>query len=515
MEEQQLDFGEDYRPRVDAEAAPQVTRPSGPARIRCKAVDRCVQEFRIFALDELIAADNPARALVEIIESLDLSLFEQDIQAFEGHSGQSPFSPALLIALWLQACCDGVGSARELSRRCEHHPVYRWLCGDNPVNHHTLSDFRVKRREALEHLFVEVLGVLNHKGLIKLHRVAHDGTKIRALASPQSFHREKSIEESLQAAREQVAAMGEPEQESPQDRERQRAEERARQLGEASKVLKQLQARKKKAEERDQVRVSVSEPEARMMKLPDRSFAPGYNAQITTDAECGMIVGAGVTQEAGDFAQLGPALKGVKERFGEMPQQTVVDGGYISRKNIMELSGLSDLIGPPNVLDNDAKERQRRLGIADAFATEMFLYDAASNTFQCPAGKQLKPESKRRGIGKVDHLYKARAADCEGCPHKGQCCPTVKQRRVTRVEEDEAVARFRKKMKGDDAKATYKTRSPLAEFPNCWLKQKFGLRRFHVRGLAKVGAELLWHVIAYNLQQWIRLEWRQEMKAAA
>jgi transposase len=511
MQEAQLDLGEEFR---GTETSQRVAKPSGPlppARIRCKPVDRYIHQFREFDLDQLIEPDHPARALVAFIDELDLSLFEQDIQAFEGQAGQSPFAPAVLIALWLQACCDGVGSARELSRRCEHHPVYRWIGGDTPINYHTLSDFRVKRREALDHLFVDVLGVLHYKRLVPLNRVMHDGTKIRAVAGPGSMHREKTLEESLQLAQEQVEAMGDPEQDPGDQRARRNAEEFARRLAEAQAALKQQQARKKTAAERAQVRVSTSEPEARTMKLPDHSFAPAYNAQITTDAEHGIIVGVQVTQQASDFEQLVPALEEVAERCGQMPGQTVVDGGYVSRKNIVELSGRTDLMGPGNVLDKDAKERQRRSGITDEFSAEVFVYDQATNTFRCPAGCQLKQVSKRAGTGKVDYLYEARSEDCQQCAHRAECCPKTKQRRVTRVEEDEAVKRFRKKMEGEEAKAIYKTRSQIAEFPNCWLKQKFGLRRFHVRGLVKVGAEMLWHVIAYNVQQWIRLLGRQEI----
>jgi transposase len=515
MQEAQLDLGEDFLVGEVSKSTPKPTCPDPPARIRCKVVDRYIHEWREFDLDQLIEEDHPARALVTFIDQLDLSGFEQDIQALQGQSGQSPFAPAVLIALWLQACCDGVGSARELSRRCIHHPVYRWICGDTPINYHTLSDFRVKRREALDQLFVDVLGVLHHKRLIRLNRVMHDGTKIRAVASPSSMHREKTIEESLKEAQEQVNAMGDPEQDRPNERVRRNAEERVRRLAEAREILKQQQARKKTAAERAEVRVSSTEPEARTMKLPDKSFAPAYNGQITTDAEHSIIVGVQVTQQGSDFEQLGPALEEVQERFGQMPCQTVVDGGYVSRGNIVELCGTTDLIGPANVLDKDAKERQRRSGIADEFIAEQFVYDAATNRFQCPVGCYLKQVSKRAGPGKIDHLYQARTADCEKCAHKAQCCPQTEQRRITRVEEEEAVRRFRKKMEGEDLKAIYKTRSQIAEFPNCWLKEKFGLRRFHVRGLAKVGAEMLWHVIAYNVQQWIRLVWRQAESEAA
>jgi hypothetical protein len=261
--------------------------------------------------------------------------------------------------------------------------------------------------------------------------------------------------------------------------------------------------------------VSTSEPEARVMKLPDRSFAPAYNGQVTTDAAHGFIVAHDLTPQGSDFEQLTPALEKVKEMFGQMPDQTVVDGGYISRANIVGLSGRTDLVGPAEVLDKDAKERLRRNGIADEFRTELFVWNPATNTLECPAGCTLKEVAKRRGKGKTAHQYQANAADCGKCEYKEQCCPKSAQRRVTRLKEDEAVERFRRKMKEPAMKAIYKTRSQVAEFPNCWVKQKFGLRRFHVRGLVKAGTEFLWHVIAYNVQQWIRLVWMKQASDVA
>ena len=127
----------------------------------------------------------------------------------------------------------------------------------------------------------------------------------------------------------------------------------------------------------------------------------------------------------------------------------------------------------------------------------------------------MKAIGQHAGMGKIEHHYQAQAADCRGCAHKSQCCPKTKARRLTRIEEAAEVVRLRRKMESETVKAIYKTRARVAEFPNCWIKEKFQLRRFHVRGLAKVQMELKWHVIAYNLQQWTRLVWRPAMIARA
>ena len=97
------------------------------------------------------------------------------------------WGPRVLLCLWLYAYGEAVNSAREIAQLCEYHPAYQWLTGMEVVNYHTLADFRVAHQESLDELFVQVLGVLSHQGLITLKRVMHDGTKIKAAAADKSF----------------------------------------------------------------------------------------------------------------------------------------------------------------------------------------------------------------------------------------------------------------------------------------------------------------------------------------
>ena len=83
------------------------------------------------------------------------------------------------------------------------------------------------------------------------------------------------------------------------------------------------------------------------------------------------------------------------------------------------------------------------------------------------------------------------------------------------MEESAALTAFKQKMATQDAQGIYKRRAGVAEFPNAWIKEKFGLRQFRLRGLVKVGIEALWASLTYNIQQWIRLRWRPQQQAAA
>jgi transposase len=489
---------------------PKVEAPLTAPR-RFKPIERSQSELRIFAVDDLIDADHPARAIWNILQDLDLSGFEADVRSVEGRAGQSSFAPALLASLWLYGYSRGVGSARELSRWCGYEPGCQWLCGDNPVNYHTLSDFRVQHPEGLRKLLIDLLGVLTFKGLIKLERVAHDGTKVRAVASGESFHREATLQEHLAEAKAQVEALeNETEENGSTERQkaaqRRAAEQRQQRLEEALEQIEQLRQSKTTAAQKTEVRVSETEAEARFMRMPDKSYAPAYSLQVSTDATAGMIVNADLTAQGSDFPQLLPALEQIQEDHGHMPDQVLADGGYMKREAMIALEGRTDLVGSYDEGQKNSEAQRVRQGIAEEFAVKLFVYDAAKNQFVCPEGKVLERCRSNSADGKIEHSYRAAKKDCEACAQQSKCCPKTKVRTVMRIEDEPAVMRFRQKMGTAKYKELYKERSRIAEFPFCWIKEKFGLRRFHVRGLAKAKMELWWVTLAYNIKQWIRIE---------
>src|SRR5271166_5075113 len=178
-----------------------VTRP------RLVSVDRRQMVMRAIEVERLIAEDHPARSIWELVGRLDLSRYYAAIAAVEGRAGRDHTDPQVLISLWLYAYSRGISSAREVARRCEYEPAFQWLCGLEPINYHTLSDFRSEQKAALDDLFVQVLGMLSAEGLITMERVTLDGTKIKANAGGNTFRRKQRIEAHLAVAREQVRIM--------------------------------------------------------------------------------------------------------------------------------------------------------------------------------------------------------------------------------------------------------------------------------------------------------------------
>src|ERR1700756_1631339 len=205
-------------------------------------VNRQQMSWRPVDVERLISEDHLARAIWTLVGRLDLSSFYRAIESSVEEGGRPAFDPQLLISLWVYAYSQGIGSAREVARRCEYDPAFQWLTGLMEVNYHTLADFRVDRHQELDELFTQVLASLSKEGLITLKQVMQDGTKIRALASSQSFQQEESIREHLERARQRVKEMGDRRDQdvSPKTRTaRQRAREEQQQRLE--KALEEVQ----------------------------------------------------------------------------------------------------------------------------------------------------------------------------------------------------------------------------------------------------------------------------------
>jgi transposase len=497
---------------------------SEPPAVRCKPVERNQLLLRAVDVEKLVEEHHEVRAIWELVGQLDLRPFYAEIRALEGEAGRPVWDPKVLISLWIYAYKDGVSSAREIARLCEYHPAYQWLTGMEVVNYHTLADFRIEHQAALDRLFIEVLGVLSHQGLITLERVMHDGTKIKAAASDRSFHRQATLEDHLKQAEEQLMAMGDPHSEKLSQRTAQ-AQERAlrakqKRLKEALKELEQLEqnrSKEKTKEKKKQPRASSTDPQARVMLGAKGAYAPSYNVQISTDAEAKIIVGVDVSQSSSDAGELEPAVQRIEANLGQKPEQMVVDGAYPTQEAIEAMADKGvDLIGPLVERKKPSLDVLKRNGVSREFYPQAFSYDPDTDSFTCPADKRLSFETEERQGGWIKRRYRARRADCRSCPFQNQCCPgTKKGRSLLRMEKTAQLAAFEAKMQSEQAQQIYKQRAGVAEFPHAWIKEKIGLRQFRLRGLLKVSVEALWACLTYNICQWIRLCWRPQRLAHA
>jgi transposase len=302
--------------------------------------------------DELIEADHPARMLWQVTGALDLSRFYEPIKAREGVVGRDSTDPRLMVSLWLLATVEGVGSARELARLCVESKPYQWLCGGVSLNHHTLSDFRVNLGPALDELFTQVLVSLMMKKLISVHRISQDGTRVRACCGASSLRRKERLNLLLKQVRQHVAELRalleDPEQSAGLSAKKKAAMQRAtrereERIQQAIAQLPALEERQKKLAERKsekekkklkEPRASTTDPEARVMKMPNGGFNPALNVQLAVDTQSRAILGVSVVNAGVDTQQLEPMRKQVEQRTGQTVREHLADGGYLTFEDI-------------------------------------------------------------------------------------------------------------------------------------------------------------------------------------
>src|ERR1700684_1298614 len=226
------------------------TLPAPPLP-RLASIDRSQLLLHTIDVERLIDEDHSARSIWHLVGRMNLSLYHAKIVALEGLAGRDHTAPQLLISLWLYAYSQGISSAREIARQCAYEPGLEWLCGLQPISHRTLSGFRAEHKEALEALFVQVVGMLSAEGLITMQRVTLDGTKIKANASGNTFRRKEKIEAHLASARTQLDKMNEQAAEEEKVAKRQAsarrraARQRVSRLESALREVERLQNNKK------------------------------------------------------------------------------------------------------------------------------------------------------------------------------------------------------------------------------------------------------------------------------
>ncbi|MDZ7639062.1 MAG: transposase [Bryobacterales bacterium] len=205
----------------------------------------------------------------------------------------------------------------------------------------------------------------------------------------------------------------------------------------------------------------------------------------------------------------------MKTATGEGPGQILADGDYTNRKSIMEAADKGvDFIGSWGKCEQNVPGK----GIDPRFAPSAFEWDEATNEVICPAGKRLVHirTNQTEGNGAI-HTYAAKREDCQACEMLTRCTPNNKMEKHGRTVgirlEDDRVDAFLTKMETEEAKAIYKKRAPIAEFPNAWLKTKLNWARVRSRGLKRVSVEAIWPALTFNLQRYFALT-RQQAQAA-
>jgi transposase len=254
-------------------------------------------EMQMADLDSLIDENHTVRAIWAYMQEADLSELYAEIQAVEGAAGRPAIDPKILLALWMYATADGIGSARKLAKLCEDHHAYRWICGGVSVNYHTLADFRSQCEGLIDGLLTTHVAALQMAGVLTLKRVAHDGLRVRASAGSGSFKKLETLQEHYTEAKAQVAALRKELDDDPAacDRRHKAARERAvrereERVAAALRQYPEVHAHKKK--DKDQTRPRFDD-RSRCAKDEDARRRIPAGVQRSIERGCGQPVDRG------------------------------------------------------------------------------------------------------------------------------------------------------------------------------------------------------------------------------
>jgi transposase len=309
------------------------------------------------SLREWLPDDHLSYFVSDVVDQLDLSAIESVYE--EEDRGQPPYHPRMMTKILLYGYCVGVFSSRRIQKRLVEDIAFRVLAAGNEPDFRTISDFRKLHLKALEELFQQMLRLTLETGMMKLGRVALDGSKLKGSASKHkamSYGRMKETEKRL---REEVrkllkqAEAADQEEDSRYGRDRrgdelpeelQRRETRMARIREAKHALEERAREQAKSKGKDpeeaqptkKSQYNFTDPESRMLKGSD-GFLQGYNTQIAVEPVFQLIVGQRVTQAANDKQQMVPLVEAIEEQSGQKPEGVLADNGYCSDENLKYL----------------------------------------------------------------------------------------------------------------------------------------------------------------------------------
>jgi transposase len=386
------------------------------------------------SLDDWLPQDHLARFVAELVdEVLDLGPVLAD---YTEKRGYPPYDPRLLVRLLIYGYTTGIRSSRAIERKCADDIAFRYLAADQAPDFRSISRFRRRHLDVLADLFTQSLHLAQKLSMVKMGRVALDGTKLEANASKHkamSYSRlvdkEERIEgeiaaleataqvlladaEATDTSEDQTFGIDGKDMDLPAELDRRekrlarlraaRAQIEAEAADKAREHGKEIERRRQerastsdeqavthagqqaaaKARPKPKAQANFTDPDSRIMKNSDGAYIQAYNAQAVVDEEHQVITAADVTTNASDALSYTTMLDQSAANTGVHPKQALVDAGYCSETNLQA-----------------AKDRQLACGTDTFMATGRLAHDEQvppASRGRIPANATLKERMARK-----------------------------------------------------------------------------------------------------------------------
>ena len=483
------------------------------------------------SLDELVPENHMVRVVDAVIDRLDIS----DILSTYRGGGNSAFNPKMMLKVLVFAYLSNVYSSRRIEELLRRDIYFMWLAGMKRPDFRTINYYRGKRlKEGFDTVFTQVVRLLHEEGFVSLKVQYIDGTKIESVANKYTFVWRGSVEKydaRLKAKTEALLRQIEQNhaienQENPVSEELtaeevtkrvERIKEKvdADNLGkEERKALKQIETDSvpRMNRYREQLETmgsrnsySKTDPDATFMRMKEDAMLngqlkPGYNVQISTENQ--FITNFGIYQRPTDTLTMISYLESFKARYGMQSEEIVADSGYGSEENYeyMFSNGMT-----PYVKYNMFHVEQRRGYRNNPFRVSNLFYNPDDDFYVCPMGQKLKfirQEKRYTASGYQQTVSVYRACRCEGCPLRGQCHKSKRDRQIeVNHTLDDYKARARELLTSEQGIKHRSNRPIEPEAVFGQIKECGRFRRLRLKGLTGAKIDFGLKALAHNLRK--------------
>ena len=483
------------------------------------------------SLDELVPENHMVRVVDAVIDRLDIS----DILSTYRGGGNSAFNPKMMLKVLVFAYLSNVYSSRRIEELLKRDIYFMWLAGMKRPDFRTINYYRGKRlKEGFDTVFTQVVRLLHEEGFVSLKVQYIDGTKIESVANKYTFVWRGSVEkydarlkaktEALLRQIEQNHAIEDKENPVPEELTAEEVTKRVERIKEKvdadnlgkeeRKALKQIETDSvpRMNRYREQLETmgsrnsySKTDPDATFMRMKEDAMLngqlkPGYNVQISTENQ--FITNFGIYQRPTDTLTMISYLESFKARYGMQSEEIVADSGYGSEENYeyMFSNGMT-----PYVKYNMFHVEQRRGYRNNPFRVSNLFYNPDDDFYVCPMGQKLKfirREKRYTASGYQQTVSVYRAGRCEGCPLRGQCHKSKRDRQIeVNHTLDDYKARARELLTSEQGIKHRSNRPIEPEAVFGQIKECGRFRRLRLKGLTGAKIDFGLKALAHNLRK--------------
>jgi len=485
------------------------------------------------SLEELIPANDLVRIVNQVVDNLDLSFL---VNQYEG-GGASAYHPKMLCKVLLYAYAVKIYTGRKIAKALRQDIHFMWLAAYSRPDFRTINLFRSGiLKETIEELFKQLLLFLVDHGYVKVENYFTDGTtfaadsnKYKVVWRKNAIRYKDLAEKELPALLGQIDALNKTEdtlygdrdleergeqplakdallagveklnkviEKTTNGREKRKAESLKKKVQEQAEKITKYENQLDLAQERSGY--SKTDPSASVMRMKNEELLPAYNVLASSEEQ--FITAVSVHQNPNDAIGFKEHLEGLTFT----PQRIVADSIFGTEENyqLLEARGIESYLKYP--LYHREKGQKFK---SEIYRKENFVHHPATDTYECPEKQLLhythtsKERQKKTGFPYYTRIYEA--SDCSLCPVREACTKSNTGNRTLSVNLQLDIYKkiAKENLNSETGIALRKKRG--WEIESCFgdIKHNMKFRRFNLRGLKKVKAEITIISMAHNLRK--------------